>query len=289
MLPTEILKEIFLSLDIIDQQRCRRICLCGQLLNSAELYRAIHVHMHPKSLIIFPNSDYGAFACIVKYFTPSTHSTFLRDIITFGLNSKGGQEVQSSAGTAVNCIQHLLERTGAHLDRVVLFDSNTSVFGRHWTLHDFFNNLAQAYSRMAPWCPRIIWRSCSLSYCHDKYDIVFRIPDACFSLRALNAIQIWDLFEEHLNYGKQLEVEIIAQWIEEHIKTKSAKNCVPIIQILEACQCCDPRPSICFNRKWTLDNLDSLETGKLNRLCLYALSFYMLKWSGTFSVNQRKM
>ncbi|XP_055339121.1 uncharacterized protein LOC129588775 [Paramacrobiotus metropolitanus] len=289
-LPVELLKEVFLILDTIERQRCRRICpLWNEVITSPELCRDVHVHLYPKQTNIFPNSHYGAFASIFKHFTSMTRTVFVRDAVIFGIDSKG-REIQSSAGAAITCIRHLLETTGTRLDLVVLIDSNTSVFGRHWNLGDYFNNLAQAYTGMAVRGARIIWRNCSLSYCEERYSIVFRIPHAGFCLRTINATHIWNLFEEHLDYGKPLEADLTAQWIEEQITTNSTRNCVSVIQILDACQSCDPRPpAYLFNRKWTLDNLGSLQIGGLNRLCLYGLSNYILKWSGTYSANDRKL
>ncbi|XP_055339084.1 uncharacterized protein LOC129588744 [Paramacrobiotus metropolitanus] len=175
--------------------------------------------------------------------------------------------------TAMKCMQSMLQSTSSRISRLVLPHREVGIFNAKWTLRYFSHNLAREYSNRASWCHSIIWRNCSLSYSAGKWKCLFRIPCAVFILSSVDPAKVWDVLEAHLGCIKPLGADHIKQWIAEQIRAHSEKACSEIIKILDACQSCDPRSSAKYrNRKWTLDNLISLDIRDLNCICLHTMS-----------------
>ncbi|XP_055339123.1 uncharacterized protein LOC129588776 isoform X2 [Paramacrobiotus metropolitanus] len=284
ILPPELLKGIFRSLDTINRLRCRRTChLWNDILGSPEFCRDVVVQIQLEQSMSdttdnCQQSIYEAYACFWKCVTSITRTVRIQGGLVHPDDDGEKWGRRRITDAMLDCIQQVLEHTGTRINQLA-FDRRdmtiTSAFNRRFG--DYCDDLACTYFNLAPWCQRIVWTNVSFCYIKDGHQIYIRIPRGEFDLKSVNAAQIWDLLEAHLDLVKALDMERIAQWIISAGQTKCNTSGERIIRrlnrsVLTTYQSCDPRLSASYSkRKWKTKILRSLGVRKLNRLCLYVL------------------
>ncbi|XP_055339194.1 uncharacterized protein LOC129588825 isoform X2 [Paramacrobiotus metropolitanus] len=278
-LPPEILKDVLQSLATIDRQRCRRVCpLWEELLTASERGQDVHVQLAADHWI----PHYSAYACLFKCITPVTRTICIRESVSETLRYPQFEDY-TVAGQALGYIGKVVGTVGARIERVILSHRRLSNENASRTLPGYLSSLAATYLRHTVWCDRIIWTDYSLSVSAPVYNIHFHIPRAVFRLHHTDALQIWDLFEEHCQQRKLVDMDRITQGTAYHTRSKFSE-CGQITEILMAYQSSDPRPaSSYFQWNWTLEDLDSLDIRKLNKICLCVLSGYVTEASNASS------
>ncbi|XP_055357042.1 uncharacterized protein LOC129602101 [Paramacrobiotus metropolitanus] len=281
-LPPELLTEVLTSLSTVDRQRCRRTCqLWEDILTSADGSRDLRLSLQEPSFSARVerdwSADYAVYGCIFKHFTPVTRTISLHDR---EVSDDSGMELEDTtyASQAMDYIKQVLDDGASGIERFILHQRSMSIMAFNYSLAEYFDSVAALYSSWAACCRRIIWKDSVLKYTDGfgMTELEFRIPYAVFNLNTLDAAQIWELFERALCWNNWLDVECLAQQTTDLVHRKSETACSKLVELLEAYQEPDPRPSAhYFGRKWTVGNLDCLDVRKLNRICLYAWSWHI--------------
>ncbi|XP_055339182.1 uncharacterized protein LOC129588821 isoform X1 [Paramacrobiotus metropolitanus] len=263
----------------IDRLRCRRTCpLWDEIICLPELCRVVDATFHDRDGDVILGGNYVTYACILTQITAGTRTLcipFRDDYENYRGRSPEGQH-RSEIAAALGYIQQVLRETGTCIERLVLYYRDMHNFCLIACLEDYFNNLAQTYSSIAPWCPRIIWINYTWRYYVASFSFCVRIPYAVFSTHLIGTAQVRGLFERHVDSDRGLDQGRMHSCISSAIRAKSKTKCATIIEILKAFQSDDPRPSANYStQEWTLNNLDCLDIRKLNPICLVALSRFV--------------
>ncbi|XP_055355596.1 uncharacterized protein LOC129600939 [Paramacrobiotus metropolitanus] len=267
-LPLEVLKEVFLSLDTIDRDRCRRTChLWDALLTAADVCSEVRTGRPHES----PWDGHFLYACIAKHITPATRTISLR-------------ENGTSAETVFFYTAYLLERTGIRLHRFISHGRATSL-REHELKPSALDVMAATMTAgpLQPWlvwcCERVIVKDFLLSVVKDRSTVLqCRVPLAVFTGQQVGKVEVVELLEKHLRSQRPpLDVQRIAQCLANVIV--SEEKAILVKKILEAYQAGDPRPSAHYReQRWCLYNMASVDVSKLNRFCLCALWNCMKDW-----------
>ncbi|XP_055344449.1 uncharacterized protein LOC129592435 [Paramacrobiotus metropolitanus] len=284
-LPVELMKEVFLSLDTIDRQRCRRSCRGWErILTLTEMCRDVRVNVlrpHP-AVSSRPEGEWhrylALYSCIFKYITPATQSICIGDTEV----RCGDIDTFRKSNQALTLIKGVLNEAGSRVHRLVVQHRSLMVIPCGYELLELpmvFAEMAAHYAGLANCCDRLIWTDYSLKYGDvGKATAEFAIPLAVFVLVNVDETLMWNVFEEHvLGSGMPLNVERIAHCIGGCAGKRDKAWMVK--KILKNCQTGDPRPSAHYRGiRWTEDNVASVNVRQLNTLCQRALWRYVQKW-----------
>ncbi|XP_055357301.1 uncharacterized protein LOC129602327 [Paramacrobiotus metropolitanus] len=285
-LPLELLKEIFLLVDTVDRQRCRRTCqLWETLLTSADLCQDVRISRQDYGLdLIEPygaegNSrqyHYVVCVCLFKYVTALTRTVCLFYPTETFCDER---ENLTAAHEAIGLAKNILDSAGLRVHRWIEYGRSLTIpiyRGSVFDLRMFLADAVALNSQLASRCDRLIWAHYSLD-CQNEYEGVFmkfRIPFTVFTPDKIDEAQMWDVFEQHCCDGWQYDAQDIADFIAN--STDSRARAKEVKRILKDYQACDPRASAHYcGHKWTLDNLAEVKVRKLNKFCLFALSDYV--------------
>ncbi|XP_055357717.1 uncharacterized protein LOC129602655 [Paramacrobiotus metropolitanus] len=293
-LPVEILKEIFLSLHTVGQQRCRRTCqLWDAVLTSGDEWRTF-VRIQIEAEDDYAIHPYIGYNCLFKHITPGTRTICLQDP-ECGLDYED-REDWIKINEAVNLIRKVLDDGGIRIDRFILHQREMLIDLSELPLKMFFAETAALYSTLASCCDRLILKQHRLIYqCINDNSWEFRIPTAAMNPGSVDEAQIWDVFEKHLCcVGPKRELyerhrchppvdrQRLTHCLANLINSRERASIVK--KILKDYQTCDPRSSASYrNSKWILYNMANMDVGKLNKLCLLALWREMAFWSDSSS------
>ncbi|XP_055351420.1 uncharacterized protein LOC129597743 [Paramacrobiotus metropolitanus] len=290
LLPLEVLKEVFHSLDTVDRQRCRRTCpLWETLLTSVELCRDLRVmrqtpYRLPHPVQLHQDCNYTMYCCLFKHITRATRTICIADTDKYILNSC----TMNVAGEAVDVIKKALNDTGIRIHRLILhrrsmqFSSESCNKCPRWKLSRMSRDMTKNISKLASCCDRLILKDFGLTLVNKAGEAVmgFGIPAAAVVLESVNEAQIVDLLEEHLECDAQpLDMERIAHCMAS--LAGSQKKARIVKKVFRDYQSCDPRPSAHYrNHTWTADSVAEVDMRRLNKFCLHALARFMHNLSG---------
>ncbi|XP_055342486.1 uncharacterized protein LOC129590998 [Paramacrobiotus metropolitanus] len=277
--PLDVLKEIFLSLDTIDQQRCRRTCqLWDALLTSTELCQEMRVWRQQPSPSPPTKWDrnYALYACLFKYLTPATRTICIRGSTPVRMRAYG---IPKEDVEMLNLIREVIKDPALRIERFVLHQRSITMAESEFyapKLSALSTLIVAQLAKLFSCCDRVIWKDNIITLLgRSRVPVMeFRIPVATFVLGHVDEAQIVDLLEQHLRWmGPPLDVQRILQFMAD----RTDNNVMAKVQkILEDYQSCDPRPSAHYrNHEWTLDTVAGVDVGQLNRVCLHALWRYV--------------
>ncbi|XP_055353814.1 uncharacterized protein LOC129599553 isoform X2 [Paramacrobiotus metropolitanus] len=292
-LPVELLKEIFLSLDTVDQQRCCRVCvLWEEIIHTPELCAIVRARVmdtfYPQAQQVW-HPDYMAYSCVFEHITTETRTICLEIPRSNYRDRREGYEPSNAKVFALKLIQEILDDAGVRIERLVMYrrwqDINLNGHPFSQRLHD----VVKQYAGFATCCKRIVWADCYRRFVEGRNNelfMSFHFRQTAFNLSCIDVADMWDRFEENLLLKKPLSLSLLTRWTNKQIKLKSAKHCLELAKILDMYQTCDPRPfAHYYAQTWSVDNLVSLELDKLNRICLYAVSRYVHCEQGASAEN----
>ncbi|XP_055351326.1 uncharacterized protein LOC129597701 [Paramacrobiotus metropolitanus] len=155
-LPTELLLEIFHSLDTLDQQRYRRTCqLWDALLTSVDFSKTIQLSYNKP---YFPSwvsgiTRYILLVCLLKQLGPATQRIYIRDAGGFRRPFEIIHSILLVADV-VKWRQHPVQQ--------LIF--GYCVFSEMQSMERFFNAKSDIYTNfLAPCCKSVVWRHCTVS------------------------------------------------------------------------------------------------------------------------------
>ncbi|XP_055349063.1 uncharacterized protein LOC129595953 [Paramacrobiotus metropolitanus] len=282
-LSLNVLKEVFLSLDTIDQQRCRRTCqLWETMLSSLDVRSVVRVSVQnpSESAAVMWDRNYFLYACIFKLITPATRTVSIRGAMP---PSRHRWNLRV-ANESVSLIKKVLGGAGLRLDRLIMDQRSMKIaYDYPWTRLSF--EVFAHLSKLLSCCDHVILKSYVFALSDENRAplMEFRIPAAVFTREPIDHAQIADMLEQHLSYeGPPIDVQHIAQCLASRIDMSHKANNVK--KILERYQSGDPRPSAYYRKHpWTLNNVAGVDVAKLNRMCLYALWRYIQDWGPAFA------
>ncbi|XP_055327196.1 uncharacterized protein LOC129580616 [Paramacrobiotus metropolitanus] len=289
-LPVEILKEIFLSLHTVDQQRCRRTCqLWDAVLTSGDEWRKF-VRVQIEAEDDYAIHPYIGYNCLFKNITPATRTICQQDP-EWGLDCEDRDD-WIKVNEAMNLIKKILDDGGIRIDRLILHKREMLTDLTELPLKTLFAETAALFSTLASCCDCLILKQHRLIYqCTNDNFWEFRIPLAVMNPGSVEEALIWDVCEKHLCcVGPKIELyerhrchppvdrQRMAHCLTNLINSRERASTVK--KILKDCQTCDPRSSAHYrNSKWILYNMANVDVNKLNKLCLLGLWREMAFWS----------
>ncbi|XP_055357044.1 uncharacterized protein LOC129602102 isoform X2 [Paramacrobiotus metropolitanus] len=199
-LPAEILKEVFLSLPTVDQQRCRRTCLLWDaiLTSGDEWKKHVRIRVEDPGAWDYDHPFIG-YGCIFKHITPFTRTFCLEDPEA-NLNCAYPDDLVET-NEALNLVKNVLDDAGIRVDRLILKQRKVLIHLSELTLRVFFAEMAALFSSLASCCDRLILKQYRLNYRCRVTDNSweFLIPSAVFVPGSVDDAQSWDVFEKHLS------------------------------------------------------------------------------------------
>ncbi|XP_055329819.1 uncharacterized protein LOC129582334 [Paramacrobiotus metropolitanus] len=289
-LPLELLKEVFLSLDTVDRQRCRRTCqlweallTCADTCSDIRLTRREYGLFNPNNGLYQDHGyDYVVYACLFKHATAATRTIIHRVYskhVRYGPTHCDTREDLTEAHDAIVLAVSILDRAGLRIHRWIEYGRSLVIPMRRYggfNWRRFCADLVGLNAQLASRCDRLIWAKYSLD-CQNEGEGVFmrvRIPWAVFPLNSIDEAQMWDVFEKHLCGESRFDAQCIARFIAG--SSNSRARAKEVKRILEVYQACDPRASAHYRgHKWTLSTVPAVDVRQLNKFCLLALLDYM--------------
>ncbi|XP_055348863.1 uncharacterized protein LOC129595779 [Paramacrobiotus metropolitanus] len=281
-LTLDVLKEVFLSLDTVDRQRCRRICqLWEAILTSAELSQEVRVTKHPLDPLLPGQwgNHYVKYACLFKYITPNTRTICMRLTETRYLHRWNLNDVDETLEES----KKLVDDAGIRIQRFIIYQRlikiEAAFSGYEWSWGQVSATFAAHLSRLVACCDRVIWTDYFLALMdRDRQPMMFaKIPPAVFTPGHVDEARIVNLWEQHLRrYRVRPPSKLYSNTQRVDVRIDSAVKARKWIEILREYQSCDPRPSSSYRRRtWTMSDLADLELRALNRFCWIALLHYL--------------
>ncbi|XP_055349886.1 uncharacterized protein LOC129596584 [Paramacrobiotus metropolitanus] len=258
-LPTELLVEIFQSLDSIGRIRCRRVCpLWNDILTTEANFPDVRVSGgHP---------DYG----VLTFDLPGIYwaavglqkclSSHTKMVIISSLHDFKCVELAPLIDILV---------TSSRIPMLVFYCCH---FGDE---HDDIRGIMYTSACIFVECSavdRVVWKKCDMCDRHLKAEI----QHYTFNTTPGDALdgELWDVFEKHLVLTKPLDRPALATSIADCIAHRSSElTGEQIVKALNYYQRVDPRLSTPYRgRKWTTATLADLDASKLTTLTASAVS-----------------
>ncbi|XP_055339176.1 uncharacterized protein LOC129588813 [Paramacrobiotus metropolitanus] len=276
LLPIELLTEVFQSMDVVHRSRSRRTCqLWEGVLSSPIVAQFVAVEMPAYDRSFTPvqiaTGLYAVYSALSKHIAPVTRTVCIRNHDLSYYKVRESWESITSAGVVIRYIHQILDSAGGfRINRLVLCQWTKMEEGRA-TFVEFVNDITNTLAHMASVCDRILWRHSQIRY--KLYHNRFQFDIAAFTLTNVNAAEVWDLLEMHMDCSDLLDKDTVAQWTEDTVNGDYNADKRRLVEILMECQTGDPRlGAYCSSKKWTLDNLSSLDMRKLNKISLTNLA-----------------
>ncbi|XP_055353210.1 uncharacterized protein LOC129599095 [Paramacrobiotus metropolitanus] len=261
-LPTELLVEVFQSLDSIGRFRCHRVCpLWNTLLTTEAYFLDVRVSGHDADYGNLPyqvDDLYWAPACLLKCLRSTT-----KMVVITNLDFDKCKDI-------AELLNVILSRS--RIPTLVLYDC---WFGIGMAVMEptaeVMECLADAVAGCRQ-CDRVMLKNCSI--CDDQLRAAVGQHSFIPQAREVVAMQLWDLFERCLVLKRPLIQPVLAEWIADCVAHKRNEQLEKhIIPALNTYQRIDPRPSTHYrHRKWTVSSISELDASKMTTLTAAALN-----------------
>ncbi|XP_055349900.1 uncharacterized protein LOC129596599 [Paramacrobiotus metropolitanus] len=260
-LPTELLLEIFRSLDSIGRIRCRRVCrVWNTLLTTEGYFPHICVSVgHPDDGVLTNawvwHGFYWAASCLLQCLTNRTRMVIIR--------SADIERCRNLAGL----INDILKP--ARLPTLVFYECEMGDEENY--LDTAVDKLVSMFGECSA-CDRVLWKKCDIRDLYLKADVA----QHSFFAHPKQELEreLYEVFENNLILGKPLNRPALAASITDCIAHKSSELTEKqIVKALNEYQRWDPRLSTAYRgRKWTPAALGDLDASKLTTTTAVILS-----------------
>ncbi|XP_055354672.1 uncharacterized protein LOC129600236 isoform X2 [Paramacrobiotus metropolitanus] len=255
-LPTELLLEVFQSLDSIERIRCRRVCHAwNSILTTATYFPDVRVSGQAGYYEDFSwDGTYWMLACLFKCITSAT-----KMVVISNLDRNGFWHVAVPIKRVFN--EH------RQIPLVVLYKCE---------LDEDYEGVPDLIERLAykVWncsCARMIWSGGCIYYDGRTVGVGQRM----FTIRsrADAEVQMWDLLENLQAAKEPLSVQAVSEWIADCLAHQRSTEIGEVLWRLNEYQSPDPRPTSQYRGvKWTVSNIADLDVSKLSTLTVTVLS-----------------
>ncbi|XP_055344401.1 uncharacterized protein LOC129592403 [Paramacrobiotus metropolitanus] len=262
-LPSELLVDIFQSLDSIGRVRCRRVCQLWNTLLTTDAYfpdvRVSGWQSDAPDLPFIPDM-YWMVVCLLK----CLHRTTKTLVIT------GLDIVQCRSLAAV--ARHIL--SGYRVRTLVLNECRFSYLDMEEEEEDYFPDMVNCLVGLAEDFAadsRMVWKRCRLA--HDQLEAV--VVQQGFHVRSREemALQVWEVFEKSLVLERPLDRPAVKDWIAACVEQHDDSQIDDIIRAVGMYQSADPRPATLHRgRGWTAADIGQLDVSEMNVLTAASFS-----------------
>ncbi|XP_055354680.1 uncharacterized protein LOC129600243 isoform X3 [Paramacrobiotus metropolitanus] len=255
-LPTELLLEVFQSLDSIERIRCRRVChVWNSILTTKAYFPDVRVFGQAGYYEDFSwDGTYWMLACLFKCLTNATKMVVISD-----LDRGGFLHVPTPIKRVFN------ERRQIPLVVMYECELDEECEGVPYLIGCLARKVWECS------CARMIWSGGCIYY--DRRTVLVEQHTFTVRSRADAEVQMWDLFENLQAAEKSFDVKALAEWIADCLVHQRSREIDNVLWRLNEYQSPDPRPTSQYRGvKWTVSNISDLDVKKLSMLTVAFLS-----------------
>ncbi|XP_055342480.1 uncharacterized protein LOC129591022 [Paramacrobiotus metropolitanus] len=257
-LASEILSEVFQSLDSVERVRKRRVCrLWEAVLDAGALGNPLWISCrYPFHTVRDAETEQFILAGgLLKYATPTTDTVILEDSLELAYRSRDVYELLTTLVQSRRFTTLVLSRCD--------FSDQDFDFG------DYLEWINERLSAVAATCSVVVWRDCKMALTYTSAQVTF----ARFDLRdtpARRLAQLWEVYERSLVSPEVIDVPRLAAWVARCVSAPDTDACFGILLVLNEYVGADPR-TLPPRSAWTMENLIDLDVFSLPRVAQFAL------------------
>ncbi|XP_055353161.1 uncharacterized protein LOC129599057 isoform X1 [Paramacrobiotus metropolitanus] len=248
--PSELLVEIFQSLNSIDRTRCRRVCaLWNRLLTTEAYFPDVRVSCRTDNYpLSWTNPLFWRLAGLLHCVNRHTKMIVLMHM-NLGDSEHPGVVIRCTVGRIPTLVlyQCVWPHSSFHLEKTLYCHGSIM--------------------RICGMADRAVWSKCRIEE-PLLTAVVSRHSHCCQPPEQLEW-HLWDLFEQHIVLDEPVDRSILSEWIRQCVEHGLFEK---LELALYDYQNADPRPSSQNgSRRWTASDMEDLDVNKLTPLAAAAL------------------